>query len=315
MKSGIPGVYDIVVGRAMIDASGWLGMSPQRLFAIAATCVFMCGITACVESSRLDTATGNEANLSPLDELAHTVLCGHGTEAEDAALELAARADASRKWFEVFLLGSRRDDVGVSVMSAESAERWARRHRKALYYLEDDVSGPTCDRSYLASRCLGKPEVDDQNLLVGMDVGHLLNAIEGKLFFARGLDEADTSWDKLFFRSIEDQLLLGRTVKARGLGRLLPAEKAEAMVQEATGVPVVWHPKHLRATKPIEIVAEDPARREGEVGVYQLLYGLVAAGAYERPDVDAMTAMVIATRKAIFIIGLPSGAKGTGAKH
>jgi len=286
-----------------------------RLLAVATALACLWVLMEWVTSPLGSVGLAGEAKQKSLDELTLTVLFGKTKEAEDAALELAGRADASRKWFEVFLLGFRRDNIPVSCMCLGGVRDWGERHKNELSYLEEDANSCVVDCNFVARVCLRGSNTRDLDLNAALRVGSFLHPVEGKLFFARDVDEARTPWDKLFLRGIESELLLGRRCMAKGLAQGLPAAQAEEMIEKATGLPVIWYPKMLQPTKKIEVMKDVPEGGDGTVGVYELVASLVAAGAYERPDVDATTSMVILTRRAIFIIGLPAAEKDKGAKR
>ncbi len=286
-----------------------------RLAVVATGFVCFLVLNGCVTAPLGDVAIEGETEQISLDELALAILCGETREAEAGVLELSARADASRKWFEVFLLGfRRRENIQVVGMCLDGADKWGKRHRKDVKYLEEDANSFAVDRNFLARICLRTTETRDEELHTALCVGSLLYPVEGKLFFAMAGAGAGSSLDEVFLRGIEGELLLGRTCKATGLEQGLPAAQAEDMIEKATGLPIVWHPKMLRATKRID-VGSDSGMPEGKVGAYQLLEGLVRAAAYERPDVNATASMVILTRRAIFIIGLPAAGAVTDTKR
>jgi hypothetical protein len=265
-------------------------------------------LVGCVAWPLVGAAVVGTVKQKSFDELTVALLCGEQKEAEDAAEELAKGADASRKWFEVFLLASRREGSGMPVISCCYAEDWGQRHRKELRYLEEDANSFVLDRNFLARVCLGL--IKDLDRLSTP----FLIPVQGKVFVIPGVDKADTSWDKFLLRGNEAVWLLSMKCKLQDRAQALSPADVEECVKKATGLPIIWYPNALRPTKKIRIPDRPQREVNSEVRVSELLGSLVLGGSYENSRSNVSTCLIVPTRRAIFLIGLPVAEQEKSAK-
>jgi len=283
----------------------------RRTVGVVVGCIGSAVICAALGVPWRSCAHGVEPAVDSLDALTLALLCEPEQKAGKAASELSRRADASRKWFEVFLLASlRKNDSGMPLVpSVQSyAEDWSKRYRGQLRYLEDDANSIERERSFMARSCLGLLRWRDFNRYY---TPGLLNLV-GNIYVVHRLDN-DVPLKDLFLVGLEGTWLLSGQCAVQNDGNGVAPASIEIAVEKTTGLPVIWYPSSLRPSRKVDLPRGDPNARDpgagDRVSVSYLLGNLVTAGLDQKSDPNTTECFIVPTRRAILLIGLPRASR------